>query len=212
MQKDRARGLPLKSWLEVKRILGVSGKIGSGKTTFAKEVQAVCEERGISVRMINFADRIKTGVSHLFDFPLAWCYTQEGKNNPVAGFDMTVGELLQRFGTEVGRAIDKDVWVKIAMQQAAKAEEDLVIIGDVRFPNEASELSKEHLVIRMHGDPCGIRESSNRDHQHSSETALDKWAWPITDIVDNKDMDMNRLHWQAVGVVKRLFRKDLGKK
>lgn len=46
--------------------------------------------------------------------------------------------VLQTLGTEWGRTIDKDIWVKTALRRAAALKDgDAVLITDVRFINEA---------------------------------------------------------------------------
>lgn len=67
------------------------------------------------------------------------------------GERMTNRQFLQYFGTEVGRAIDKDLWVKVLMNKyqtemdnwAKEIEnEPIWIVPDVRFPNEAEAIRK----------------------------------------------------------------------
>lgn len=85
----------------------------------------------------------------------------------------TIRQLLQKFGTEVGRSISPNLWVDALMNDYIEAksggyEEDW-IVTDVRFENEAEAIRKNSgILIRLN------RNTGSND-QHSSETALDNY-------------------------------------
>lgn len=55
---------------------------------------------------------------------------------------------LQQFiGTEIFRSRDPDFWVKLAEDYLNSIRADYVIIGDVRFPNEASLIKKHNGIL-----------------------------------------------------------------
>jgi hypothetical protein len=85
--------------------------------------------------------------------------------------------LLQRMGTEVGREmISQTIWVDLAMKEAAK--HDLVVITDVRFPNEAEAIKAQGGVLwRIQRPYVGPANT------HPSETALDGYEFDA--IVEN---------------------------
>lgn len=119
-------------------VIGLSGKIGCGKTTLA---QLIGERFPGSVR-VSFGDLIKRETAACFGFPEALGYSEVGKNTLIG----------------LGDALQGDIPV--------------VIIDDVRFPDEA------HLVLGWtHGqlyrlDPYpGWRPGPHAEH--ASETALD---------------------------------------
>lgn len=85
----------------------------------------------------------------------------------------TIRQLLQKFGTEVGRNISPNLWVEALMNDYIKAkldgyEEDW-IITDVRFENEANAIRENNgILIR-------INRNTNLKDEHLSETALDNY-------------------------------------
>jgi|GEM_PF-531898 len=170
------------------KIIGISGKIGCGKSTVARRVA----ER-LGWRVTSFGARLKDEVAELFRFPREWCDTIEGKDRVVDmgeadicsvarivvhGKDgkvpqgMTVRELLQVWGTEVRRARDPDYWVK-AMEDFLGRNHGGWVIDDVRFPNEAKYIRDlDGLLARL--DPYQGWELGPHAG-HVSETALDEY-------------------------------------
>lgn len=184
-------------------IIGISGKIGCGKTTLA---DILGRELRWSLR-ISFAELIKLEASEAFGFPLAWCYSPEGKEQTVSvprsrkkrtelfstydrqlpfkkGRPVTVRELLQWWGTDYRRAQNPDYWLwemSHALDDAREAGAEHVIIDDVRFPNEAAMIQqhKRGLLVRL--DPYPGWEPGPYAG-HVSETSLD----------DYQDFDLRR--------------------
>ena len=138
-------------------LIGVSGKAGSGKNFVADQIMA----KYPLTRQLAFADPLKHMVAHMFNIPLMDLYTEEGKarpswfkwewcdrcttsDNPAepAGF-MTNRDLLQWVGTELVRECwYQNHWIELAKQRIQQQSADIVVITDVRFPNEA-DLIKE---------------------------------------------------------------------
>lgn len=170
------------------RIIGVSGKIGSGKDTFAELLAKQLPNR---VERCALADNLRliteiiTGVkmtlTHKKGQPFyneVYNYTQEQKNIYLPQYNKTIGESLQKIGTELFRdTFDKDIWVKsLFNDELYKKLEDgrIIVIPDVRFVNEADYiLSQGGYLIRLEGDPLKVRENSTRDLNHVSEINLD---------------------------------------
>lgn len=169
-------------------LIGISGKIGCGKSTLAR----LLAER-LGWRVLSFGEVLKDEVSHVFGFPRAWCDTPEGKRKVVlvrsdlvragAPVSATVRQLLQYWGTDVCRAKNPDHWARI-MEQRLCVGDGLcgkvgrpvpgTIIDDVRFPNEARMiLGRGGRLIRLDPYP-GWRPGENAGH--ASETALDDWG------------------------------------
>ena len=123
----------------------------------------------------SFAENLRRALSAIIHIPVDQTRTIEDKNVFLNEFDMTVGRLLQLFGTEVGRVIHPDIWV-ISLFMQFDASHDFWIIDDVRFVNEADAIKKHGgILIRLEGDPGNIIESSKRNLNHESETALDDY-------------------------------------
>lgn len=180
-------------------VCGVSGKIGSGKTTLCEYI--VRQHGTCLVR--NFADRLKEEVAMHLDIDLSLCYSHDGKNTPLPeyGDGMTIGTFLQKWGTML-RELHPDIWINavqswLRQQIAARSPDDdddeklIVLIGDVRFPNEVAWIKRiGGFVVRLEGDPGGIRARSSRDLAHVSETALDAYtAWDAVLYTDKISID-----------------------
>jgi hypothetical protein len=91
---------------------------------------------------------------------------------------MTVREVLQFVGTELFRnQVDPDTWVKSVYRKKYR-EDDIVVVADCRFPNEA-EFAKEHgLLISVE------RDTGLAGDGHASETALDSYG-DYDHVIDN---------------------------
>lgn len=95
--------------------------------------------------------------------------------------DLTVRQVLQVVGTDWGRALDTDVWVRAAMDEAA-ASQALVVFTDGRFRNEA--LAGRHrgaLVVYL--DP-GDRVPCPAVRHPSEPTLADIGADAVDVVVD----------------------------
>lgn len=85
---------------------------------------------------------------------------------------ITIGLLLQMIGTDVIRNyIYNDFWVKLVENKIEKSNASLILITDVRFPNERNLILKNnYLLIRIEKEMLA---TSSRRVNHISETALD---------------------------------------
>lgn len=156
-----------------------------------------------------FADKLKEALGDILGTPRGNFEIEEFKNsyssvtNP-AGGNYTVRELLQKFGTEVCRAISPNLWVDVLMASydrgfkhypdyARTMDGDRIAIGmaqvepywivpDVRFPNEAKAI-KEHggILLRVNRD-------TGYNDTHASEIALDNYS-EFDYVIDNCDLE-----------------------
>jgi hypothetical protein len=119
-----------------KKIIGLIGVAGSGKTLVAKHLV----ERHGFVRQ-RFAgplkEMIKVGLG-LTDQQL----DGNGKNDPIpwAG-GATARHMMQTLGTDWGRRmVHTDIWINRWRHLVAAESSELIVVDDVRFPNEAAAL------------------------------------------------------------------------
>ena len=190
-----------------KRIIGVSGKIGSGKDTFAELLaeQLVGKvERHALADKLRLITEIVSGVrmitTHEINKP--FCneirnYTQDQKNIVIKQFNKTIGETLQLVGTDLFRDnYDTDIWVKSFFTEELEeklSKGKIIVVPDVRFVNEADYILQEGgYLIRLEGDPMGVRKNSLRDLNHISETNLDNYT-SFSKVIYNNKKDINRL-------------------
>jgi energy-coupling factor transporter ATP-binding protein EcfA2 len=128
----------------VARIIALLGEKGSGKSTVAKMISEALPER--SVYQPALADPIKRGAQAMLTIPMEHLWgASELREKEISGLPgVTVRHVLQTLGTEWGRdCIDPNLWIKLLVQYAATlGPEDIVVISDCRFLNEARVLSE----------------------------------------------------------------------
>lgn len=151
-------------------IIGISGKMGTGKTTLARHLAKM-----LGCDVMSFADTLRQEVKEHFGVPMGTMTDQEAKASMMiqVGFkSMLLRELLQWWGAE-RRRVDPDYWVKQLMANAD--EQSITLVDDVRYHNEAEAIQKAggHLV-RL--DPyTGWKTTAGADH--ISETNLDDYGY-----------------------------------
>lgn len=169
-------------------IIGIHGKLKSGKTTLTNFLTAWGFEE------LLFADGLKDMVCALLGCTREQLEDQEFKNTEVPWIPgVTPRKLMQTLGTEWGRNINEDLWVSRTLAQARTIPR--VIISDVRFPNELQALQGiGALTVKIvrNIDRSGV------EHAHISETALDDVPNSMYDIVIDNNGSLAELK-QAAG-------------
>lgn len=119
-------------------IIGLTGLAGSGKDS----VRAVLQQHGYTG--LAFADPIRAMLRELLasaGISSMHMTARVLKEQPIPQLGVSYRQLAQTLGTEWGRALGADIWVRIA---TARMDEMLAntfgpmqfVISDVRFPNE----------------------------------------------------------------------------
>lgn len=134
-------------------VIGFAGQKRSGKDTAAQIARRYFEEAGWEVHTIAFADALREYALKLDPWvvsdhdghpePLARVISAFGwENCKDTSYAESVREVLQRLGADVMRAVDEDVWVKLAGRKMQEILEGgphsrfVFIFTDVRFENE----------------------------------------------------------------------------
>ena len=148
------------------KIIGLSGKIGNGKTFLANDIV----RKYPHVKIVSFATELKKCAAIVGGYDVDDSYTQEGKNKVIPWLGITIREFLQKFGTDAMRkGVDINFWVK--KLQSTLRPGNTYLIDDMRFPNEYDFSASNGIVARV------VR-------------LQPMWAWnktygmPITDVVD----------------------------
>ncbi len=178
-----------------------------GKDTFAEllaeQLEGKVERHALAdkLRLITeIVSGIKMSTTHKINKP--FCneirnYTQDQKNIVIKQFNKTIGETLQLVGTDLFRDnYDTDIWVKSFFSEELYEKLNngkIIVVPDVRFVNEADYIIQEGgYLIRLEGDPIGVRENSLRDLNHISETDLDDYT-NFSKIIYNDKKDIETL-------------------
>lgn len=144
-------------------LIGMAGAAGTGKDTAA---DYLVDQYGFD--RVTFAAPIKRAVGRILDLDL-WELEQD-KDKTVPWLDLTPRQLMQVVGTECGRALCPDIWVRFAMREVDRlvaAGQDRIVFTDVRFANEAGAIiDAGGYVVRIE------RGRIRRVPVHASEQAL----------------------------------------
>jgi hypothetical protein len=164
-------------------IIGLTGKKGAGKDTVADYLvehygfqkvgfsdalyEAVCGLWGVSLEQaLEFKQTATVGIRDTWD---------EDKVQLIRNY--TWREFLQRFGTEMGRAVfGEDFWIEVFEDRYLEpgkilGEDHNFVVRDVRFNNEAEMLYDYVAEIW-----CVQRPDMDDGDDHASESGIDeKW-------------------------------------
>ena len=172
-------------------LIGISGKMGSGKNTVASmlcDIDDMFEQKA-------YGYKLKQVCSLLTGIPVEKFEDQKFKIETLSSQwgNLTVRELLQKVGTECMRYnLHPDTWVNALF--ADYTPESKWIITDVRFPNEYKAIKDRGGIVVRVGKP------SIKCDEHISETALDGYKF---DYKIYNEGDFNDLYDQ----VKELYEK-----
>lgn len=173
------------------QFITLAGQKQVGKDTSAQMLkQALLLNTAVpEVHVVHFADALKKACNVIFGIPLEDMETEAGKqkltkvrwpSSDEVGWDpgytvwrpntngefMTTREVLQFVGTDLFRnQVDPDIWLNSVFLKPW-AEDDVVIIADARFPNEAALGRQNGLLINVQ------RETGIVNDGHKSENAL----------------------------------------
>lgn len=145
-------------------IIGLTGLAGTGKDSAAAYL---CQEYGFV--QAAFADPLRSMVLQFLEeagLDHAWLTERRCKERLITGLGVSARALMQTLGTEVGRALHPDLWVRhlglrlgLDGQPGSTPVHDRIVISDVRFGNEAAWLrARGGRLVRLHRDTAaGVR-------------------------------------------------------
>ncbi len=177
--------------------------IATSITHFADPLKEICHILfGVSKDLLWGTDEDKSKLTSLkwgdlvedaaFDF-----YANETQRALLSTFDdhnykdqfLTVRELLQFIGTNVFRnKVKSDIWASTPFVRDWKSQQ-LVIIADVRFPNEIEKIYKNSGIV------LNIRRDTGNELSHESERALDKYPFEEYNVYYNNGSIIDLHNW-----------------
>ena len=145
-------------------IVGLVGLKGHGKDT-----AGVYFHNLFAYKRMAFAYNLKVAAMQIFRLqPMQVFGDISVKETVDKRWGLTPREILQQLGTEVGRHIHPEVWVKSVMLSIEADGSKKFIITDVRFLNEAKAIKDAGgLVVRVSRPGFGTDE--HNDHQSELE-------------------------------------------
>jgi dephospho-CoA kinase len=168
-------------------LIGITGKIGSGKTTLANELV----KNGFIE--YSFSSPLKK-IAEIFGFNKEHIYgTQEQKELIHPYWNVSTRDFLQKVGTELfrenlkkvlpNRKISDSIWIELFKQQYSK--KDKYVVSDIRFLDEAKAIKDLGGII--------LKTFKNSDivSNHKSETEIDLIEPDI--IIDNNILKKEEL-------------------
>ncbi len=191
------------------RIIGLTGKAGSGKDTVARIITEELESQGKTVTKLSFAAPLKDCAVLLWgwdrerlesDFDYKEGNTlDDGSPDPACeALGMTRREFMQQFGTEAMRNnIHRDVWVIALKMSVARGDfdgYDYGMLTDCRFMNELQFVADlDGLTYKIVRGGTVTTLTNNTEHASELEwEAWDEWDDIIENIVDdNLSMEEN---------------------
>jgi hypothetical protein len=199
-------------------IVGFCGRAKSGKDSAVRAIEEALTSQGVKCEIRAFADPIRE-IGRIFDFPEECLTNQALKESWLHPYlSVTPRKFMQQVGSEMFRnVLDKDVWVKFMMNKIDEFDKDLresstrklmestapslwspkgvVLITDVRFPNEAEAIVERggHIIKIDRGSGP---DSDGEWRNHESEKYVDELSVSTTFVNDASSL----LHWKGKAV------------
>lgn len=151
----------------MKKIIGLSGPKGVGKSTFASQMAFDFYRDGITeqVRIMSFATPLKQMLGCIVHED----YIKQDKERIIPHIGVSARVCLQTLGTEWGRNLNPDIWVNLAKHRIEESADKIFIIDDVRFDNEAK------MIRELGGAVWNLsREGIGGEDNHISESGISK--------------------------------------
>jgi len=153
------------------KIIALSGKMGTGKTTLANLICSLvpCSQR------VSFADTLREEVAEHFGFDLEFVRSTAFKFHSfrIGARTLTGRELLQWWGTEIRRKANPDYWIEKMALMLDSCDAPLIVVDDVRFFGEAFFIQEDGSSLYRLDPFPGWNPGPNSGHD--SETALDNY-------------------------------------
>lgn len=180
-------------------IIGVSGHIGCGKTTFSHYLKDRLKKYGHSSIVYSLGRALKLEVGSKFGIPDYLAISNVTKNLPISTLcskeglekakklkldaNVSFRTLLQIYAQKK-RSKDEYYWINLAEEEIIKFKEDFVIIDDIRQQNEFNWVKgcAFNMTIRLEEYPNYIPPAGSDhevEHMLDNEAGFDRIYFPL---------------------------------
>ena len=164
-------------------LIGLVGRAGVGKDTAAEHLV-----QQFGFHRWAFAEPLRTMLEALLvecDLDHAYLFEPQLKEQPIPGLGFSYRQLAQTLGTEWGRALASDFWLRCADRCLGLHDDpaqshpvhDRIVFSDVRFPNEAEWIRRRggFLVRVQRPGTAAVRAHCSEDLADSISAEHEVW-------------------------------------
>lgn len=188
---------------QMKKLIGIHGKKGSGKDSTAQFMATylraeMCGTKRVPWTIAHYACSLKMGAAVLLNIPVEKFYDPYSKEQPVAPYGMTPREIMTGFNDVLIPMFGDQLFVNPVKRDyyrwAAEHEKGVFIIADVRFDPRETQWIREaggiilhivrdetDLVAGDHESEKGLMIQEGDRVIHNNDTLYDLnmkvWAW-----------------------------------
>ena len=175
-------------------LIGIAGPAQSGKSTLAGEFRRLVEFRGQ-----RYSERPLAGPLKRMLASIGVDVSDLSKNAPVPFLDgsVTPRVMMQTLGTEWGRALLPDLWLRV-WRRELDDQAHVTVVPDIRFDNEAELIrslggtivhvvrkpTADMLAVPAHASEAGIARVKG-DIIFRNDRGIEKMAQLAASILDN---------------------------
>lgn len=150
-------------------LIGLTGRAHSGKDTATCMIEAICLTAGINQQTFAFATPMRAALRAL-GVPQRYIEQPELKNELIPELGASYRQLMQELG-DMGRKVLPDFWVRYVARSISNLPDGvgLIVITDVRYPNEAEWIRANGGVIVQLNRKAAPEVRSHSSEQHFAE-------------------------------------------
>ena len=173
-----------------------------GKDVATNALIDMLAERGVPALRVSFADGLKESCADIFGWaglqgPLFYEEYPQEKEEVLPDLGMSPRDIWIKVGNKM-REVYEDVWIDLALHQP-KERKAVIIISDLRYPNEAAKVKAAGgVIVRVTRDVAPVSSDI-------ADTALaDYEEWDLTILNDGTKDDLRDQLVSLVNIVETL--------
>ena len=167
----------------IMNVIGICGKIGSGKSTVAKQL---VDKHGYTE--FSFSTALKRGICQIYSIDECFVFgSQEDKTTNIPYWNTTGRKLCEIIGTFF-RTIDPDFWIKRLYLDISRCNTQKILISDIRYENELEFVTKTLNGKNIYVNNNTINKFSSDHESEKNYTKLSKFCDTIYNNSSIKDL------------------------